>query len=174
MLDAADVYVLLKLLAPQREPWVQNRLAVDIGVSPSVVNRALKKAASLKLYHPAEKRVSIRPLHEALVTGARFFLAPQRGGETRGCPTAWAAPPLANSIVSTERLPPVWPFPDGETRGLAVEPLHPSAPQAARRDADFYELLALTDVLRIGGPRERALAERELRSRVERHAEKAQ
>ena len=59
----------------------------------------------------------------------------------------------------------------GEIRGLSIEPLHPSAPRAASRDPRFYELLALVDVLRLGGPREKALAEKELHQRFMSHGE---
>lgn len=163
VLDSVDVYVLLKVASvPDGVRWIQSGLAHEIGVSPSVVNRSLKKAEDLKLYHPIRRKANSRALTDALVHGARYFLAPKRGGEVRGVPTAWAAPPLDNQLVSGEALPPVWPDPEGIIRGLSVEPLHPSAPQAARRNAAFYELLALVDVLRIGGTRERSLAEKEL------------
>ncbi len=166
MLERIDVYVLLKLVAMHEAGhWVQSGLAHEIGVSPSVVNRCLKQAEELKLYNPSRKQVNVQALEDALVHGARYFLAPKKGGEVRGMPTAWAAPPLVDEIVSSEALPPVWPDPMGEFRGLSVEPLHPSAPQAAGRDRKFYELLALVDVLRLGGPREKALAVKELHRR---------
>lgn len=166
-MDAVDVYVLLKVVAMHGGmPWSQSGLAGEIGVSPSVVNRALKKGEELKLYYPSRKRVSAPPLTEALIYGARYFLAPKRGGEARGIPTAWAAPPLSGEVSSAEALPYVWPDPTGVVRGLSVEPLHPSAPKAAHSDPDFYELLALVDTLRLGGARERALAAKELHRRM--------
>ena len=167
VLSAADVYVLLKVASvPEGVAWSQSELGHEIGVSASVVNRALKKAEAVQLYSPARRRVNAPSLAGALAHGARYFLAPKRGGEVRGTPTAWAAPPLAREIVADEALPPVWPDPEGETRGLSLEPLHPSAPQAARRDPAFYELLALVDALRAGGARERSLAEKALRKRM--------
>jgi len=39
-----------------------------------------------------------------------------------------------------------------------ITPLSPKVPQAAREDAQLYELLALTCVLRVGRSRERLLA----------------
>ncbi len=167
VLDSADIYVLLKIASVRgSSKWSQSGLGYEIGVSPSVVNRALKKAEELKLYNPARRRLNGPSLEAALVHGARYFLAPKRGGEVRGMPTAWAALPLANELVSGETLPPVWPDSAGEVRGLSIEPLHPSAPQAARRDPEFYELLALVDALRVGGARERALAEKEFHRRM--------
>lgn len=167
MLESVDVYVLLKVVCMHDSPsWQQSGMAHEIGVSPSVVNRALKKSEELKLYSPTRKRVNVRSLEDALVHGARYFLAPKRGGEVRGTRTAWAAPPLVDEIVTAEALPPVWPDPKGDARGLAVEPLHSSASRAAMHDPAFYELLALVDVLRLGGARERALAEKELHRRL--------
>jgi len=70
-------------------------------------------------------------------------------------------------MVSATELPYVWPDPEGTVRGLAVKPLHESAPSVARRDKYFYELLALTDAIRVGQARVRGLAEAELRQRLE-------
>jgi len=56
---------------------------------------------------------------------------------------------------------------DGDVRGLLVEPLHPKVAEEARRDPLLYELLALLDVLRIGGgARERNLAKGALHERL--------
>jgi hypothetical protein len=46
----------------------------------------------------------------------------------------------------------------GSQWGIAVEPLYPQAPAAAQQDAQLYGLLALTDSLRLGRPREVKLA----------------
>lgn len=162
-MDCADLYVLLKIASTRGQTDMsQGNLAADIGVSPSTVNRALKRAAQAKLYDPTRKAVNLRALEEALVYGAKYFMAPERGGEVRGTPTAWAAPPLNAQLASSEPLPPVWANPLGGTRGLSVEPLHPSAPKVALRDPDFYAVLALVDALRLGDARERNLAQKEL------------
>lgn len=163
MLDPADLYVLLKVASLKGQGgWSQGTLAADIGVSPATVNRALKRAAHAKLYNPARKTLNLRSLEEALIHGLRYFMSPERGGEIRGIPTAWAAPPLNAEISTGEALPPVWPDPAGQIRGLAVEPLHPSAPRVAGRDPLFYAVLALADALRLGGNRERNLAQKAL------------
>ncbi len=49
---------------------------------------------------------------------------------------------------------------------MTFVPLYPSAPQAAMQNHTLYELLALTDALRGGSPRERALAQKELEARL--------
>lgn len=65
--------------------------------------------------------------------------------------------PLARMFGSREP-PLVWPHPEGEVRGESLEPLYPSAVDAARRDGKLYEVLALVDALRVGRAREKALA----------------
>jgi len=92
---------------------------------------------------------------------------PTRLGEpTRGIPTAWASPMLAGNFQSSGLERPVWPDPEGTVRGIAVVPLHPSVPKAAKADPHFYELLALLDAVRIGRARERNLANELLRKEL--------
>jgi len=52
-------------------------------------------------------------------------------------------------------------------RGYSFVPLHKNVPKAALEDSKFYELLALVDALRDGRARERELAGRELKNRLE-------
>ena len=66
----------------------------------------------------------------------------------------------------TGRTGPVWPFEQGSKRGYAFLPLYKKAPQAALKDHELYQLLALVDALRDGSARERELAKRELSSRL--------
>lgn len=128
----------------------------------------MKTCEALKLYNPARKTVNRTQLEEALVHGARYFLAPKRGGEARGMPTSWAGPPLRDQLAASDEMIPVWPDPFGEVRGVSFEPLYPAAPKAARQDPLLYELLALVDVLREGGARESKLAEKQLHLRLHR------
>ena len=70
---------------------------------------------------------------------------------------------LRNLLIE---LPPVWPWRDGETRGIALEPLYKTAPAAALRDPVLYQSLALLDAIRDGRARERKMAERHLINRL--------
>jgi hypothetical protein len=81
---------------------------------------------------------------------------------TRGVPTAYAALPLSDLIHADRDPIPVWPDAEGETRGVALEPLYPTAPAAARADPQLYQCLALIDALRSGRARERNLAKEHL------------
>ena len=80
----------------------------------------------------------------------------------RGVATSSAAEPLKSEIATSNDLPPVWPWPDGETRGVSLDPLYKSVPHAALRDPALYQFLALIDAIRDGRARERNLAERDL------------
>lgn len=167
MLSPLDVLVLLKLIAKRDLTWTQPEIAAELLISQSVVSKALKTAAVLKLYAPSLRRVNGRQLEDALVHGARCFLTARQGGEVRGMRTAWAAPPLVSELLSADPLPPVWPDSLGGVRGLLVEPLHPKVPEAAKLDPLLYELLALLDVLRVGGgARESNLAKKALHERL--------
>jgi hypothetical protein len=81
----------------------------------------------------------------------------------RGIATAHSAPPLADLIESTENY--VWPYAKGTLRGHGIAPLYSSAPEAALKDSKLHEFLALTDAIRVGKVREKALAMEELKKR---------
>lgn len=94
------------------------------------------------------------------ISGAPYAYPPVRGEATIGFPTSHAVPPLSEQIHPSTDLPPVWPHPEGTTRGQGVLPLYGNLPLAAVDDPKFYELLALFDALRIGQARERELAKK--------------
>jgi DNA-binding Lrp family transcriptional regulator len=157
-----DIVVLLKLIG-QAPAWTFEGIGRELGLSSSAVHRSLDRAANAGLYKPSQRKVDRRALTEFLVHGARYAFPPVRGGEARGTPTAWAAHPLSKELSASGENPPVWPDPFGEVRGIALEPLHPSVPEAARRDRNLGQLLALLDAVRIGGARERSLAAKHLK-----------
>ena len=68
--------------------------------------------------------------------------------------------------MTQEEPVPVWPFEQGSRRGYAFSPLYKKVLQAALKDHEVYELLALVDALRDGGTRERELARREPSARL--------
>jgi hypothetical protein len=108
--------------------------------------------------------VNARALEEFLVHGIKYAFPPEKGGMTRGIPTASAAEPLNRKM--TQEPVPVWPFEQGSKRGYAFLPLYRRAPQAALKDRELYQLLALVDALRDRSARERELAKRELSAQL--------
>jgi hypothetical protein len=166
-----DILILLKLGAHPGARLPQITLARELGMSAGEVSGALRRSVAARLAARSPEQ-GPRPIYgaleEFLIHGVRYAFPAEEGAITRGMPTAWAAPPLANELAGASDAPaPVWPDPRGEVRGAAVEPLYRSVPKAARLDAALYELLALVDAIRIGRARERKLAESLLRSRLQ-------
>lgn len=143
-------------------------IAADLGLSPSEVHAAIKRLHQARLLHGPEMRdkPNYAALEEFLLHGLKYVFPAEHGPVTRGVPTSYAAHPLKDEIVLGDELPPVWPWRDGQTRGIALEPLYKTAPRAALRDSVLYELLALVDAVRDGRARERNIAERELLKRL--------
>jgi hypothetical protein len=172
VLKPQDVLVVLKLLAMGQRSWSYAWLAVQLGMSPSQVHSAVKRAlaAQLAVRKGAEIVPNIRNLEEFLVHGLKYVFVPERGEMTRGIPTGHAAPPLSKHFVPTGEPSPVWPDAQGEARGSAFSPLYSLAPRAARSDPQLYELLVLVDAIRGGRAREREIAIKELKERLKRYA----
>jgi DNA-binding Lrp family transcriptional regulator len=166
VLKAQDIVVLLKLVG-QFDGWTFNQIADELDLSASAVHRSLDRAEHAGLYEARRRRVNRAGLLEFLRHGVRYVFPPERRGEARGIPTAWAAAPLSEQLLSSPDNAPVWPYAKGKVRGIALEPLHSAVPAAAVRDAHLAELLALVDAIRIGDARERALAGKELGRRLE-------
>lgn len=172
VLKPQDVLVVLKLVALGSRSWSYAWLAVQLGMSPSQLHSAVKRAleAQLAVRKGEDIVPHIRNLEEFLVHGLKYVFVPERGELTRGMPTGHAAPPLDKHFVSSSEPPPVWPEARGSVRGVAFSPLYSLARGAARADPQLYELLVLVDAIRGGRARERELAIKELKKRLERYA----
>ncbi|MDZ7661657.1 hypothetical protein [Thiohalophilus sp.] len=170
-LKPQDVLFLLKLVAGGKEPWSFNKLAVELGMSPSEVHAAAKRALAARLAVKEDDKIwpNIRNLEDFLLHGIQYVFVPDRGGLNRGMPTAHAAAPMDTWFVEDKQPPPVWPDPQGKVRGESFSPLYKSAPVAAKHDSELYELLALVDAVRGGRAREREIAKKELKKRLEQY-----
>src|SRR5258708_3651748 len=143
-------------------------IASDLSMSTSEVHAAVKRARASRLLHGPMLggRPNLGAIEEFLVHGLKYAFPAERGEPTRGVPTSYAAEPLRSEISLSDDLPPVWPWHDGDTRGVGLEPLYKTVPRAALRDPVLYEFLALVDAIRDGRARERNLAERDLVRRL--------
>ena len=167
-LKPQDVYVVLKIVADgsRRAPYAQ--LAVVFVMSPSEVHACVKRAQASHLLHDVSSQSlpNVAALNEFLVHGLKYVFPAERGELTRGVATSYGAAPLCGSVAPGSEPIPVWPYEEGQQRGLAFAPLYKTAPIAALRDQTFYEYLVLVDALRDGRIRERKLAEAELHRRL--------
>ena len=162
ILKPQDVVVVLKLLGydSRRPPFAH--IAGELAMSPSEVHAAVKRAQAAHLFDELFNQPNVSALEEFLIHGIKYSFPAERGGPSRGIPTCYAAAPLNRLIVSGDEPIPVWPYPEGEKRGIAFTPLYKTVPIAALRDPVLYEQLALIDAIRDGRVRERRLAEQEL------------
>ena len=103
--------------------------------------------------------VAVTQTEEFLIHGLKYVFPGSVDGESRGFATAWGAKPLAGMLAAPSNdVPHVWPSAEGDTRGLALEPLHASVVEASKRDPLLREQLTLVDAIRIGDLRIRGLA----------------
>lgn len=166
-LHPQDVAVLLKLAADSNRTWTFSSLSHELALSSSQVHASLQRADFARLYNADSKRVARRSLVEFLVHGVKYAFPARIGGQARGVPTAFAAPPLSALLHAAESDPPVWPCPTGCVRGYSFEPLYKGVVEASDRDPALYELLALVDAIRDGRSRSASLAESILKTRLE-------
>lgn len=161
-----DVYALAKLLLEKKKrPFAV--VAKEIGLSASEFHAAVRRLAESGLIERESRKPHGKPVEEFLFHGVPYIFPAPPGAPTRGVPTSYSAAPLNSLIASSAgTIGPVWPDAEGGNRGYSIEPLHPSAPKAARTDAAFYEILALIDALRGGRMRERQMAREELHRRI--------
>ena len=166
ILKPQDVFILLKLIVLGEIPWSYSVLAGDLFMSTSEVHAGLKRGIAARLMDSQKGRPVKKALEEFLLHGVKYAFPPDRGGLTRGLPTAYAAAPLKDMIFQPTEPPPVWPDPEGVIRGYGFSPLYKSVPKAALKDKKLYEMLALVDAVRDGRAREREIAARELKARI--------
>jgi hypothetical protein len=157
-----DVVVWLKLLSSgSRKTFAQ--LSRELGMSASEIHSSVRRGADAGLIDPKSRMPLRKPLEEYLLFGVRYAFPAKRGPVTRGIPTSYAAPALAEYFRTQHDLPPVWADSHGSTRGYALEPLFKPITKAVGEDPKLYEFLALIDAIRDGRARERKLAEDKLR-----------
>lgn len=160
-----DVVVWLKLLSSgSGKTFAQ--LSSELGMSASEIHSSVRRGAVAGIIDPKSRVPLRRPLEEYLLFGVRYAFPAKRGPVTRGIPTSYAAPVLAEHFRAQDGLPPVWPDPRGSTKGYALEPLFKPITKAVGQDPKLYELLALVDAIRDGRARERKLAEDKLKALI--------
>ena len=168
VLKPQDLVVAIKLGVIRHRLLTYAELANELCLSASEVHAATRRAELSRLVRRTEGAiVGVRSsLIEFILHGVPYCFPPNLGGVVRGTPTGIAGPVLHRHFNLENDLVPVWPDAEGTARGLAFQPLYPTVPAAARRDAQLYEVLSLVDAIRGGAARERELAKEELQRRL--------
>ena len=167
ILKPQDIFILLKLVSLGKAKWSYASLARDLYMSTSEVHAGMRRVVAAHLMGSQKGHLLKKAFEEFLIHGIKYAFPPDHGSLTRGIPTSYAAPPLKDIISQPTEPPPVWPDPEGTVRGYEFSPLYKSVPKAALKDRKLYELLALVDAIRDGRTREREIAIKELKARLE-------
>jgi len=156
-----DIVILLEIITQGPKNFYLKDLARELNISQSEVSESVNRSTIAGLMAEDKKIVLRKPLFEFLVHGLPYVFPQKPGAIVPGMATAHSAPPLSFKFGNDE--PFVWPDAKGTIKGQEIKPLHPGQVEAAKRNSVLYELLALTDALRVGRAREKELAEVELR-----------
>lgn len=172
MLKPQDCVLLIKLLAHPEKTWSQRELAAALNMSLSEINAAIKRLLYAGLARKTKEAQCV-PIIEAslefLISALKYLFPGKVGEYTRGMVTGIGAPLFQDKIASGNDPLPVWPDAYGTERGVALKPIYSSIPKALRDtpDQNFYGLLVLVDVIRSGRARERNMAIKMLKDRLE-------
>lgn len=158
-----DVAVALQLVLTPDVSYAE--LGRRVGVSVGEAHNSVKRLEGTRLLTRKGRRPEREILASFLVHGVPIVFPGHVGAEARGVPTGHSGPDLSGELVFENDV--VWPSPDGHVRGGSLVPLTPGAPETADDNPELYRLLCLVDALRVGGARERGLAEDLLRDLLE-------
>lgn len=166
-----DIVILLKKISPEGKEMSGKQLAESLCISPSEISEALDRNRIAGLIDFKKEHVNTLALREFLIYGIRYCFPISLGAVVRGIPTAVSANPVKEKIVNGNDIY-VWPDKTGFVRGQSIDPLYRTVPQAATADKHLYELLAITDTLRMGRIREREIAIEELDKYLKEYAKR--
>jgi len=159
-----DIVVLLKIASKGEEKWLMKDLAYELEISASEISESINRSVLAGLVSKDKQSLNKLSLLDFLKSGLQYVFPQQPGAIVRGMETAHSASPLKQQISSDESY--VWPYAKGNIRGQAIEPLHPKVPHASLKDEKFYELISLTDAIRVGKVREKKLAIEMIKERI--------
>jgi hypothetical protein len=134
-------------------------IAEAIGISAGEVSKSTRRLVASRLVVERDGSVFAESgaLLEWLCYGVRYVYPQQSTGYGRGMPTAWNCP-----ILTSDMMPPdpplVWQQAGGAVEGILMQPFHDAVPYAAAQDELLYCALSLIEAVRVGKPRELAIA----------------
>lgn len=139
-------------------------LAGSLDISASEVSKGARRllASRLLVERDGAYHTEVYALTEWLSYGVRYAYPAEEKGYGRGMGTSWTC-----KIVESDIVPPVpgtvWAMPGGQQEGIIVAPIYKGVPLAASQDPLLYQALALVDAIRLGKPRELAIARASLK-----------
>ena len=162
MLKGQDIAILIKLLLKQqaKENVEFKNIAYELYISQSEVTKSIKRLEKSKLltrYSDESIELHKHELMELFVY-VKFLFPAEVNIATRGMAAAYSSPHFKKIILSEETY--VWPYINGNTKGLALTPIYKTLPSALDRtpDESFYAIISALDLIRLGGKRENKIA----------------
>jgi hypothetical protein len=149
-LKPIDVVVALQLTIKPGQLFAA--ISKEIGISVSETHAAVQRLDAASLLSPGGRSVVLGRFWDFLKFGVPCVYPIQIGPNAIGIPTGASAPTFGDSIEDAESM--VWPYAEGETLGVAIDPLYPRAPELAKRNPELYDRLAMLDSIRSGRGRE--------------------
>jgi len=163
MLKGQDIAILIKLLLKNntKEKIEFKSIAHELYISQSEVTKSIKRLESTKLltrYSDDSIELHKHELMEFFVHSVKYHFPAEINIATRGMPAAYSSPYFKKLIMSEESY--VWPYINGDTKGLALTPIYKTLPNALDRNPDenFYAIISALDLIRLGGKRENTIA----------------
>jgi len=156
-----DIAILLKIICIGKESKGLVYLSSKLQISISEISESLNRSQIANLVSHDKKRVNRQNFLEFLEHGVKYVFPQQPGSLVRGIPTAHSHPFMNKEFNSENKY--VWAYNNGSDLGLMIEPLYPKQVEAINEDPEYYKLLALIDVLRVGRVREIKYAMNELK-----------
>ena len=164
MMRPQDIVILLKLVTLKDKPWQYRDLSADLFIPLSEISASLKRSEKAGLYHAEARNVHRLALMEFIQYGLKYVFPTSPGAIITGIGTAHSHPWYKKKFQAEMQY--AWPDEKGDIRGALIEPLHPNAPKAAKKDEFLYKLLAGIDILRVGKVRELKMAMDELKKAI--------
>src|SRR6185295_3947798 len=135
-----------------KDLWTLEKLSKAIGLSISQCHssqKRLREAGLLGQGPHSPWHVPEASCLEFLIHGVKYVLPPRIGPVVRGIPTAHSAPFVAKQFADPNALDYVWPAPEGNAKGISLDPIHSSqlrfAPSKKSsehdKNKDMYEML---------------------------------
>lgn len=160
-----DVVILFKILSWQGDDWKQTVLSSQLGISQSEISESIRRLKYSGLISALDMSVNRIALIEFVIYGLRYVFPQKPGPIVRGVPTAHSASFIQDQFFSDVNF--VWPSASGTSQGQAIIPLYKTVPKAVETDANLYQYLAIADVFRVGKVREKEIAIKLLKQKIQ-------
>lgn len=159
-----DIVILLKMITIRKHNWYLKDLAAELKISQSEISESLNRSQIAGFVGRDKRVVDKDSLLEFLSHGLKYTFPEEPGKMVKGYSAAQSAAPLYHVFRTQETF--VWPHKNGNRRGHNIRPLHKNLAEACLNDDKLYELIALSDVIRIGNRSDRDRAVLELKRRI--------